>query len=63
MFDCWMSLDLNYATRLAQGAHRFGLKWLEECLSTPPPTSRSRPNRATASESRLAEGHPQGPGL
>jgi len=33
MFDCWMSLDLNYATRLAQGAHRFGLKWVEECLS------------------------------
>jgi len=33
MFDCWMSLDLNYASRLAQKAHQFGLKWLEECLS------------------------------
>ena len=33
MFDCWMSLDLNYATRLAQEAHQFGLKWVEECLS------------------------------
>jgi L-rhamnonate dehydratase len=33
MFDCWMSLDLNYATRLAHGAHRFGLRWVEECLS------------------------------
>jgi len=33
MFDCWMSLDLNYATRLAQKAHQLGLKWLEECLS------------------------------
>ena len=33
MFDCWMSLDLNYATRLAQGRTEFGLKWVEECLS------------------------------
>ena len=33
MFDCWMSLDLNYATRLAHAAHRYGLKWIEECLS------------------------------
>ena len=33
MFDCWMSLDLDYATRLAQKAHKFDLKWLEECLS------------------------------
>ena len=33
MFDCWMSLDLNYATRLAHKAHEFGLKWVEECLS------------------------------
>ena len=32
MFDCWMSLDLNYATRLAQAAHPHGLKWLEEAL-------------------------------
>lgn len=32
MLDCWMSLDLNYATRLAAGAARHGLKWLEEAL-------------------------------
>lgn len=32
MWDCWMSLDLNYATRLAQGAREFGLKWIEEAL-------------------------------
>jgi L-rhamnonate dehydratase len=33
MYDCWMSLDLNYATRLAQKAYAYGLKWVEECLS------------------------------
>lgn len=33
MYDCWMSLDLNYAVKLAQKAHEFGLKWVEECLS------------------------------
>ena len=33
MYDCWMSLDLNYATKLAQKAHAYGLKWVEECLS------------------------------
>jgi L-rhamnonate dehydratase len=32
MFDCWMSLDLNYATRLAHAAKEYGLKWLEEAL-------------------------------
>lgn len=33
MYDCWMSLDLNYATRLATKAwHEFGLKWIEEAL-------------------------------
>ena len=32
MFDCWMSLDLNYATRLAQAAHEYRLKWIEEAL-------------------------------
>jgi L-rhamnonate dehydratase len=32
MYDCWMSLDVRYATRLAQGAHEYGLKWIEECL-------------------------------
>src|SRR3546814_14831684 len=30
--DCRMSLDLNYATRLAVGAHEYGLKWIEEAL-------------------------------
>jgi L-rhamnonate dehydratase len=34
MLDCWMSLDLNYATRLAQAAWKeSGLKWIEEALS------------------------------
>jgi L-rhamnonate dehydratase len=33
MLDCWMSLDLDYATRLAHGAGEFGLKWIEEALS------------------------------
>jgi L-rhamnonate dehydratase len=33
MFDCWMSLDLNYAERLATQAHEHGLKWIEEALS------------------------------
>jgi L-rhamnonate dehydratase len=32
MFDCWMSLDLNYALRLAQAAWTHGLKWIEEAL-------------------------------
>src|SRR5215207_4431473 len=32
MLDCWMSLDLAYATKLAAGAREHGLKWLEECL-------------------------------
>jgi L-rhamnonate dehydratase len=32
MFDCWMSLDLNYATRLAHAAKEHGLKWIEEAL-------------------------------
>lgn len=32
MFDCWMSLDLNYATKLAHGAREYGLKWIEEAL-------------------------------
>ena len=33
MLDCWMSLDLDYAVRLAREAHRYGLKWIEEALS------------------------------
>jgi L-rhamnonate dehydratase len=32
MFDCWMSLDLDYATRLAHRAAEYGLKWIEEAL-------------------------------
>ncbi|WP_035052557.1 L-rhamnonate dehydratase [Andreprevotia chitinilytica] len=32
MLDCWMSLDVNYATKLATKAHQFGLKWIEEAL-------------------------------
>lgn len=32
MFDCWMSLDLNYARHLANAAREYGLKWLEEAL-------------------------------
>lgn len=32
MLDCWMSLDLEYATRLAHGAAKYGLKWIEEAL-------------------------------
>ncbi|KLN53384.1 L-rhamnonate dehydratase [Variovorax paradoxus] len=32
MYDCWMSLDLNYATRLAHAAADFRLKWIEEAL-------------------------------
>ncbi|MBA3324779.1 MAG: L-rhamnonate dehydratase [Rhodobacteraceae bacterium] len=32
MYDCWMSLDLNYATRFAHKAHAYGLKWIEEAL-------------------------------
>lgn len=32
MFDCWMSLDLNYSVRLAEAARTYGLKWMEECL-------------------------------
>lgn len=32
MYDCWMSLDVEYATRLAQAAQEHGLKWIEEAL-------------------------------
>jgi len=32
MWDCWMSLDLAYATRLATAAATYELKWLEEAL-------------------------------
>ncbi len=32
MYDCWMSLDLDYAVRLAQDSAAFALKWIEEAL-------------------------------
>ena len=32
MYDCWMSLDLDYAVRLAHAAAEYGLKWMEEAL-------------------------------
>jgi L-rhamnonate dehydratase len=32
MYDCWMSLDINYALRLAQAAADYTLKWIEEAL-------------------------------
>jgi len=32
MWDCWMSLDVNYATKLAHAAQEYGLKWIEEAL-------------------------------
>ncbi len=31
-WDCWMSLDLDYATRLAHAGAEFGLRWIEEAL-------------------------------
>ena len=32
MLDCWMSLDLDYAVRLAHRAAEYGLRWIEEAL-------------------------------
>jgi L-rhamnonate dehydratase len=32
MYDCWMSLDLDYAIRLAREAWQYSLKWIEEAL-------------------------------
>lgn len=32
MLDCWMSLDVDYAVRLAHRAADYGLKWIEEAL-------------------------------
>jgi L-rhamnonate dehydratase len=32
MYDCWMSLDVDYAVRFAHAAHEYGLRWLEEAL-------------------------------
>ncbi|WP_242115587.1 L-rhamnonate dehydratase [Sphingomonas lacusdianchii] len=33
MWDCWMALDVDYATRLAHAAQEHGLKWIEEAIS------------------------------
>lgn len=33
MLDCWMALDVDYATRLAIACHDHGLKWIEEALN------------------------------
>jgi L-rhamnonate dehydratase len=34
MYDCWMALDVDYATRLAHRAYNeCGLKWIEEAIS------------------------------
>jgi L-rhamnonate dehydratase len=33
MWDCWMSLDADYALRLARAAEDCGLHWIEEPLS------------------------------
>lgn len=33
MYDCWMALDANYATRLAHACAPHGLKWIEEAIS------------------------------
>jgi L-rhamnonate dehydratase len=33
MLDCWMALDLDYATRLSHAGAAQGLKWIEEALS------------------------------
>ncbi|MQA06990.1 MAG: L-rhamnonate dehydratase [Pseudonocardiaceae bacterium] len=33
MADCWMSLDLDYATRLGLALREHGLRWIEEALS------------------------------
>ncbi|HEY1901477.1 MAG TPA: L-rhamnonate dehydratase [Terracidiphilus sp.] len=32
MYDCWMSLDLDYAVRLAHAADEYKMKWIEEAL-------------------------------
>lgn len=32
MWDCWMSLDLDHATRLAHASAEYGLRWVEEAL-------------------------------
>jgi L-rhamnonate dehydratase len=33
MYDCWMSLDLEFALKLARAAQEYNLIWIEEALS------------------------------
>ena len=32
MYDCWMSQDVNYATKFAHACAPYNLKWIEECF-------------------------------
>jgi L-rhamnonate dehydratase len=32
MYDCWMSLDLQYAKRLIEGVRPYKPRWVEECF-------------------------------
>ena len=32
MLDCWMSLDVEFAVRLAERLRPYGLRWIEDCL-------------------------------
>lgn len=32
MYDCWMSLDLEYSLNLAKGIEQYGVNWIEECF-------------------------------
>ena len=32
MLDCWMSMDVEFAVRLADRLRPYGLKWMEDCL-------------------------------
>lgn len=32
MFDCWQSMDVTYATELAQAIEQYRPRWLEECV-------------------------------
>jgi L-rhamnonate dehydratase len=31
-YDCWMALDLDYASRLGRAVSPLGFRWIEECL-------------------------------
>lgn len=32
MLDCWMSLDVEFAVRMAERLRPYGLRWIEDCL-------------------------------